>query len=86
MGIGEKWVQKCGLLSMGQQQRVAILRALSQPFDWLIMDEPFSHLDKANATICLQMIHDRCIELGAGFVLTSLGETHDYEYSRELKL
>ncbi len=86
MGIGEKWNQKCGLLSMGQQQRVAILRALSQPFDWLIMDEPFSHLDTANADICLNMIHERCFEQGAGFVLTSLGETHGYEYSRELKL
>lgn len=86
MGIGEKWNQPCGLLSMGQQQRVAILRALSQPFEWLIMDEPFSHLDAENAAICLDMIHERCVAQGAGFVLTSLGETHGYEYSRELKL
>ena len=86
LGIGEKWEQLCGLLSMGQQQRVAIIRALAQPFDWLIMDEPFSHLDKENADICLKMIVDRCKEIGAGFVLTSLGEDHGYEYSRELKL
>jgi ABC-type lipoprotein export system ATPase subunit len=86
LGIGDKWNQDCGLLSMGQQQRVAILRALSQPFEWLIMDEPFSHLDKENAQKCMQMIHERCEELGAGFVLTSLGETYDYNYSRELKL
>jgi ABC-type lipoprotein export system ATPase subunit len=86
VGIGEKWSQQCGLLSMGQQQRVAIVRALTQPFDWLIMDEPFSHLDKENADKCLQLIVDRCNELGAGFVLTSLGEDHGYNYSRELKL
>lgn len=86
LGIGDKWQQECGLLSMGQQQRVAIIRALSQPFEWLIMDEPFSHLDKENTQLCLDMIHQRCEELGAGFVLTSLGETHDYPYSRELKL
>lgn len=84
--IGQKWNQNCGLLSMGQQQRVAIIRALSQPFEWLIMDEPFSHLDKENATKCMQMIHERCEELGAGFVLTSLGDTYDYTYTKELKL
>lgn len=84
--IGDKWEQPCGLLSMGQQQRVAIIRALSQPFEWLIMDEPFSHLDKDNTKLCLDMIHARCEELGAGFVLTSLGETYDYPYTRELNL
>lgn len=86
LGISDKWKQDCGLLSMGQQQRVAIARALSQPFEWLIMDEPFSHLDKENAQKCMQLIHERCEELGAGFVLTSLGDTYDYNYTRELKL
>jgi ABC-type lipoprotein export system ATPase subunit len=86
LGIGDKWEQACGLLSMGQQQRVAIIRALSQPFEWLILDEPFSHLDKENAQKCLKLIHDRCEEQNAGFVLTSLGDTYDYNYTRELKL
>ena len=45
LGIGTKWEQNCGLLSMGQQQRVAIIRALSQPYEWLLLDEPFSSLD-----------------------------------------
>jgi len=84
--IDNKWTQTCGLLSMGQQQRVAIIRAMAQPFEWLIMDEPFSHLDVANADRCLAMIHERTLELGAGFVLTSLGSAHDYEYDYELKL
>ncbi len=86
LGIGDKWEQKCGLLSMGQQQRVAIIRALSQPFIWLIMDEPFSHLDKENALKALKLIDDRCEALQAGFVLTSLGDTYDYNFTRELKL
>ncbi len=86
LGIGDKWEQKCSLLSMGQQQRVAIIRALSQPFEWLIMDEPFSHLDKENALKSLKLITDRCDELGAGFVLTSLGDTYDFNFTRELKL
>jgi ABC-type lipoprotein export system ATPase subunit len=84
--IEHKWTQRCGLLSMGQQQRVAIIRAMAQPYEWLIMDEPFSHLDVANADRSLAMIHERTLELGAGFVLTSLGSAHDYTYDYELKL
>lgn len=86
LGIGDKWNQKCGILSMGQQQRVAIIRALIQPFQWLIMDEPFSHLDEENTAKCLKMIHDRCDEQKAGFVLTTLGDHHKTNFDRELKL
>lgn len=86
LGIDDKWNQKCGILSMGQQQRVAIVRALIQPFNWLIMDEPFSHLDVANSKKCLELIHKRCDEQGAGFILTTLGETHGTYFDKELKL
>jgi ABC-type lipoprotein export system ATPase subunit len=86
LGIGDKWEQKCGLLSMGQQQRVTIIRSLIQPFQWLIMDEPFSHLDDENTSKCLQMIHTRCDEQKAGFVLTTLGDHHKTNFDRELKL
>ncbi|MGM0478722.1 MAG: ATP-binding cassette domain-containing protein [Bacteroidota bacterium] len=84
--IEKKWETPCEILSMGQQQRVAIIRALAQPFDWLVMDEPFSHLDTANASRALELIDRRCAELNAGFVLTSLGDQHEYNYDRELKL
>ncbi len=86
LGIENKWDDKCGILSMGQQQRVAIIRALCQPFEWLILDEPFSHLDKVNSAICLQMINERCDQLNSGFVLTSLGDDYGFHYDSELKL
>lgn len=84
--IDNKWEQSAGLLSMGQQQRVAIIRALCQPFEWLILDEPFSHLDYENNQRCLKLINDRCNILNAGFVLTTLGENHDFNYDQEIKL
>ena len=84
--IDDKWNQLCGLLSMGQQQRLAIVRSLCQPFQWLLMDEPFSHLDEMNAKKCIQLIDERCIEQNAGFVLTTLGDSHGYQYDYELKL
>ncbi len=86
LGIEHKWEDRCGLLSMGQQQRVAIVRALCQPFEWLIMDEPFSHLDEANSRLCLQMIADECDAQKAGFVLTSLDDDNRFPYDYELKL
>src|SRR5690606_13275768 len=86
LGLQDKWNQRCGLLSMGQQQRVAIIRALAQPFEWLIMDEPFSHLDIENSQICLDMINTRANNIGAGFVLTTLGESHNFNYDYTLYL
>jgi putative ABC transport system ATP-binding protein len=71
---------------MGQQQRVAIIRALCQPFEWLILDEPFSHLDIENTQRSLKLIDERCNHLKAGFVLTSLGDRHGYNYDDEIKL
>ena len=86
LGIENKWEQQCGLLSMGQQQRVAIVRALIQPYQWLLLDEPFSHLDEENSQIALKLIEERTRAQGAGFVLTTLGDYHGYKYDVELKL
>jgi ABC-type lipoprotein export system ATPase subunit len=59
---------------MGQQQRVAIIRAICQPFSWLLLDEPFSHLDTKNAEICMAIINQVCEKQHAGWVLTALGK------------
>lgn len=86
LGIVDKWNQRCGILSMGQQQRVAIIRALAQPYKWLLLDEPFSHLDEENTQKCLQLIDKRTNELNAGFVLTTLGDDYRFSYDYTLYL
>jgi len=86
VGLSDKWDQKCGILSMGQLQRVAIIRALLQPFDWIILDEPFSHLDLENASKCMELINNRCDELKAGFILTTLDYINSISFNREIKL
>jgi ABC-type lipoprotein export system ATPase subunit len=74
VGLSEKLNEKCGNLSMGQQQRVAIIRAICQPFSWLLLDEPFSHLDAKNTEICMAIINQVCEKQHAGWVLTALGK------------
>ena len=86
LGVAQKWNDPCGLLSMGQQQRVAIVRSLCQPFNWLILDEPFSHLDELNSKISLELINREATAQGTGFVLTSLDADSSFPYDYELKL
>lgn len=86
VGLESRWNDKCEVLSMGQKQRVAIIRSLLQPFEWLILDEPFSHLDKENARICMGLIEESVKELKAGFVLTTLDPTDEIHVNREINL
>lgn len=86
LGIGDKSEQLCGHLSYGQQQRVAIIRALLQPFDLLLMDEPFSHLDEGNTQLALELITEETNKNNAGFILSTLGSDHNYPFDFELKL
>ncbi|SDF26313.1 putative ABC transport system ATP-binding protein [Chitinophaga filiformis] len=67
-------------LSYGERQRVAIIRALVQPFQWLIMDEPFSHLDEDNANRAAQLIAEECKARKAGFILTDLDNDTRFAY------
>ncbi|MCH2234113.1 MAG: ATP-binding cassette domain-containing protein [Crocinitomicaceae bacterium] len=86
LGIGDKRDQTCKTMSLGQQQRVAIIRSLLQPFELLILDEPFSHLDEENSRIALNLINEETDANKAGYVLTTLGSHHGFDFDVELKL
>ncbi len=74
LGVADKISSPVSKLSRGQKQRVAILRALCQPFDFLLLDEPFSHLDRDNRARTADLILDECGKKGAGILLASLDE------------
>lgn len=78
--------QQANTLSYGEQQRVAIIRALVQPFTWLIMDEPFSHLDINNTKLAAALIAEECTKRKAGFILTDLDDDDHFLYTKELTL
>lgn len=74
-----------GRLSIGQQQRVAIVRALCQPFDFLLADEPVSHLDERNNAAVAGMIVRETRSRGASVIATSVGNKialSEYELMR----
>jgi putative ABC transport system ATP-binding protein len=77
LGIGNKLTAKSRLCSYGEQQRVAIIRALMQPFDFLLLDEPFSHLDDANAQKAMELMLEECRLRNAAMVFANL-ERVDY--------
>jgi putative ABC transport system ATP-binding protein len=86
LGIDRFLHRKAGILSFGQQQRVAIIRALCQPFHFLLADECFSHMDRENSLTAYQLIREECEALDAGIILTSLNETGLPNINHSLKL
>jgi ABC-type lipoprotein export system ATPase subunit len=86
MGIADYLDKTCATLSYGQRQRVAILRALAQPFDFLLLDEPFSHLDTENIKIATDIINEACQQQKAGLLLVSLGDPYFFNYDAIFKL
>ena len=86
LGIDSLWHQTCETLSYGQRQRVAILRALCQPFDVLLLDEPFSHLDAQNIRIASELIESQRQQNNASLILVSLGEKYNLTFDKELTL
>lgn len=86
LGISDKRNVRAAKMSYGQQQRVALIRALCQPFDFLLLDEPVSHLDDRNGEIMRDIILDEAARQGAGVISTSIGKHLDIEYDKVLNL
>lgn len=86
LGLGDKVNTPVDKLSIGQQQRVAIIRTLCQPCDFILLDEPVSHLDFANNSIVSKLILDEAQRQGAGVIATSVGNNVNISVDKEFKL
>ncbi|WP_231374012.1 ATP-binding cassette domain-containing protein [Aureivirga marina] len=84
--LGEKKNDLLEKFSLGQKQRVAIIRALCQPFDFLLLDEPFSHLDNENIEILISILKEELEKQQASLLMTSLGTVSCFEFDRVLNL
>ena len=86
LGLEDKKDSMGNTLSYGEQQRVAIVRALLQPFEWLLMDEPFSHLDHANIKKATSLIDEVVKKHNAGMILADLDENNFFPYTQTILL
>lgn len=86
LGIGDKLSSRINRMSYGQQQRVALIRALAQPMDFLLLDEPISHLDDRNSDIMRDIILRYAAKRGFGVISTSIGKHMNIDYDKVLKL
>lgn len=83
-GIFDQKDKKAGLLSYGQKQRLAIIRAFCQDYDFLLLDEPFSHLDSKNKEVITKVILNQLKEQSAGMIFTSLREENKDIFTHKL--
>jgi putative ABC transport system ATP-binding protein len=72
LGIENKLNQQVKICSYGEQQRIAIIRALMQPFDFLLLDEPYSHLDDENRKKAMELIYEECDQRKAAMIFADL--------------
>ncbi len=78
--------KKAETLSYGQQQRIAIIRALCQPFKLLLLDEPFSHIDEAQIANAITLVNKEVATNQATLIIASLGDTYNIDYTKTILL
>ena len=81
VGLGQRLHHLPSQLSTGQQQRVAVARALANRPRLVLADEPTGNLDAANAQEALAMIRETCSENNAALLMVS----HDRAVQREFE-
>ena len=86
LGIESKLNQQLKKCSYGEQQRVAIIRSLMQPFDFLLLDEPFSHLDENNRSKAMKLIYGECEKRNAAMIFADLKSSEYFKGEKVLML
>ena len=86
LGISNKLERIAKTCSYGEQQRIAIIRSLMQPFDFLLLDEPFSHLDDTNRLKAMTLITEECNARKASMIFADLKQLDFFDGARILKL
>jgi ABC-type lipoprotein export system ATPase subunit len=75
VGLKDRMNYRPRQMSIGQQQRVAVARAIANKPELVLADEPTGNLDARNAKEALELIRSTCREAGAALLLVS----HDRE-------
>jgi len=74
VGLSARMKHRPRQLSTGQQQRVAVARALANKPKLVLADEPTGNLDRKHAREAIALIRETCREAGAALLLVSHDE------------
>jgi ABC-type lipoprotein export system ATPase subunit len=86
VGLEQRLDYKPGRLSVGQQQRVAVARALANRPGLVLADEPTGALDPKTAQQVLELIRKLCNEVGASLLLVSHDPAISSQFQRVVPL
>lgn len=81
VGLGHRLSHHPSQLSVGEQQRVSVARALANSPVLLLADEPTANVDPANQQLVLDLLRDSCRENKVALLLV----THSPEVSRQFE-
>lgn len=73
-------------MSLGERQRVAIIRAICQPYEVLLLDEPFSHIDKKNQETASKIITEQTKKQKSALLLATLDDEYFFDFNIHKKL
>ena len=86
LGIAGILQRKVSTYSLGEKQRCAFLRTLCQPFKWILLDEPYSHVDEKNMKIMYRMLSENAEKNKAGIIASFLDSNPAGKCTREYRL
>jgi len=81
VGLGHRMTHRPRMLSVGEQQRVAVARALANRPKLLLADEPTANVDSGHQQQILDLIREACAEENVAIVMV----THSNEVAGQFK-
>ena len=82
VGLGHRTAHKPQAMSVGEQQRVAVARALANHPRLLLADEPTANVDPANQQNMIDLIRDTCREEGTALLMVTHGVEVAQQFDR----
>jgi putative ABC transport system ATP-binding protein len=79
VGLGDRLHYKPAQLSVGQQQRISVARALANRPRLLLADEPTANVDAANQQKIIDLIRETCQEEQIALIMV----THDLKLAQQ---